>query len=124
MVGILPSAPGGTYPAAALARSLIASISSFVFDDLGIGMCILVTGNGTARATIVLDVTSLVAAFPVGISFVGALPDDGRGRLVAGILGRDCREELTLAAAGCFLFSVLFLRDVFDDVSTCCGFCE
>jgi len=123
MVGILPSAPGGIYPAAALARSLIASISSFVFDDLGIGMFILVTGKG-ARATIVLDVTSLVAAFPVGISFVGALPVVGIGRLVAGILGKDCREELTLAAAGCFLFSVLFLRDVFDDVSTCCGFCE
>ena len=45
---LLPGA-GGMYPAAALARSFIASISSFDLFDFGIGtrgMFILVTGKG------------------------------------------------------------------------------
>ena len=44
-----PPSVGGVYPAAARARCIIASISSFVFVDFGMGtngIFILVTGNG------------------------------------------------------------------------------
>ena len=47
--GAAPACVGGVYPAAARARCMIASISSLVFVDLGIGtngIFILVTGKG------------------------------------------------------------------------------
>ena len=47
--GTDPPCVGGVYPAAARARCIIASISSFVFVDFGMGtngIFILVTGNG------------------------------------------------------------------------------
>jgi hypothetical protein len=69
---VIPSSPGGIYPAAALARSLIASISSFVLVDSGIGtngMFIVVTGKGAGPDIIVSGVafTSCGVASIVGV---------------------------------------------------------
>lgn len=77
--GPLATPPGGTYPAAALALSLIASSSSFVEVDSGIGtdgMLIEETGKGDGYLPvitmfelefIVSGVASIGCGFLIGI---------------------------------------------------------
>ena len=72
MTGGAPACVGGVYPAAARARCMIASISSLVFVDLGIGtngIFILVTGKGAG--------VFVVGVLPYDISLGGIV--DGTG---------------------------------------------